>query len=854
MLISETHFTSKNHFIIPGYLIYDTKHPDGKAHGGSAIIIKKRLQHHELEHYQTNYIQATNICLDEWSGKYVISAVYSPPKFNIKKEQYIDYFKTLGNKFFAGGDFNAKHIKWGSRLTTTKGKALNEAIESCKLDFLSTGKPTYWPTDKKKIPDLLDFCITKGIARTSSVISDCYDLSSDHSPVIVTLCCNALKTKIPTYLTNKKTNWTLFKNIMEINTHLKVPLRNREDIDASLINFNSILIDAAKECTPSLNLTIQTKTIPTSIQDLLKEKRRLRRKFQETRSPFSKWMLNRSLKKLRAALHEDKNKDIENYLQNLSATDATDYSLWKATKKLKRPKVSNPPIRMPNGDWARTDDEKGKAFANHLSNVFKPHETMESETFSKIEDGPVRTNPIKFKWKTVKRVIKNTINVKKAPGHDLISGKMLKELPDKSIKLISYIFNAIMKVGYFPSDWKIAQIIMIPKPGKDVTQTSSYRPISLLPILSKLFEKMLLTKLQYVLDEKNILPNHQFGFRNQHGTVEQVHRIVNTIKTGLDERKYCSAVFLDIAQAFDKVWQDGLVLKISKLLPQKFHTVLKSYLSNRKFYVKVNETQTKLYNISAGVPQGSVLGPVLYLLYTSDLPTSDNVTTSTFADDTAILVTNKNPRTASRELQEHLKEVENWMVKWRIKANESKSVHVTFTLHKQTCPVVKLNNKTIPQHNEVKYLGLHLDRRLTWKKHVESKRKQIKIKYSKIHWMLCKNSALSIDNKLLLYKAIIKPIWTYGIQLWGTTSASNRDIIQRTQSKILRSLTGAPWYIRNKNLYSDLKMDTVDETIKAYSARYKKRLQEHPNELARNLLLQPGFNRLKRTDALDLMS
>ena len=255
----------------------------------------------------------------------------------------------------------------------------------------------------------------------------------------------------------------------------------------------------------------------------------------------------------------------------------------------------------------------------------------------------------------------------------------------------------------------------------------------MLPTISKLFEKVILTKLKPVLEERQVIPNHQFGFRSQHGTVEQVHRIVNTIKHTFEEKEYCSSVFLDVAQAFDKVWHEGLIYKIKKLLPNNFHLVLSNYLLQRQYIVKQNEATTGLNDIRSRVPQGSVLGPMLYLLYTADLPINENVIISTFADDTAILMSHKNTHAASRELQNHLYKIEEWLKNWRIKVNESKSTHITFTLNKQTCPPVKLNGVNIPQQTKVKYLGLHLDRRLTWKNHIEAKRNQIKITFSKMY-------------------------------------------------------------------------------------------------------------------------
>ena len=193
---------------------------------------------------------------------------------------------------------------------------------------------------------------------------------------------------------------------------------------------------------------------------------------------------------------------------------------------------------------------------------------------------------------------------------------MISELLYLAIKVLSYIFNAIFRMGYFPPIWKISLIIMIPKVGKDLTNCSSYRPISLTPSMSKLFERVLLAKLQKFLETKNVIPHHQFGFRAKHGTIEQVNRITNEIRRTFEEKKYCSAVFLDVAQAFDKVWHAGLIHKIKKFLPSNTHEVLVSYLSDRKFRVKYKDFVTTDHHINAGVTQGSVLGPILYLLYT----------------------------------------------------------------------------------------------------------------------------------------------------------------------------------------------------------------------------------------------
>lgn len=238
-----------------------------------------------------------------------------------------------------------------------------------------------------------------------------------------------------------------------------------------------------------------------------------------------------------------------------------------------------------------------------------------------------------------------------------------------------------------------------------------------------MFETLLLSKMLPIIEDKNLIPIHQFGFRQKHGTIDQFHRLVNKILQSFEKKEYCSAVFLDISQAFDRVWHEGLLHKIKSNFPNGLFNVLKSYLINRHFLVNVGEAFTNLCPIRAGIPQGSVLGPILYLLFTADLPINNLVTIGTFADDTAILASHQNPEIASTILQNSLDDISLWTKNWRIKINETKSAHVTFTTRRENCPPISLNNSEIPQADHVRYLGIHLDKRLVWRKHIFSKRK-----------------------------------------------------------------------------------------------------------------------------------
>jgi retron-type reverse transcriptase len=221
---------------------------------------------------------------------------------------------------------------------------------------------------------------------------------------------------------------------------------------------------------------------------------------------------------------------------------------------------------------------------------------------------------------------------------------------------------------------------MIPKSGENLNEVESYRPISLLPIMSKLFEKLILKRLKPIIAEKHLVPTHQFGFRENPSTIDQVHRNTDIIGKTFENKGVCSAVFLDIAQTLNRGRHRGLFHKLRSVLPDHFCIVLKSYLTTRHFRVKREDSYSDLKLIKAGVPQGSVLGPVLYLLYINDVPTTSNSTVATFADDTAVMAVGETVESSTIKLQSAV----NKVAIWTKMANKIQRIQIgTYWLHQQ---------------------------------------------------------------------------------------------------------------------------------------------------------------------------
>ncbi|XP_017794534.1 PREDICTED: RNA-directed DNA polymerase from mobile element jockey-like [Habropoda laboriosa] len=268
MLVAETHLTDKNNMKIPLYNIhpvYTTNHPTGKARGGTAVIIKNYIKHFLQNTIAHMNIQATSVTINTTHHKLTLAAVYCPPKQKISLHQFTNFFQSLRNKFIAGGDYNAKHALWGSKTNSPRGKTLEQTIRTPSIDTLTTNESTYWPAAYDKSPDLLDFGIIKGLNKTHFQVHSCFDLSSDHSPILLDYIHQPVITQAMTTLCNNTTNWAHFKNYLEVNINCNIPLKTPEQIESAVINFTNLIQEAGWMSTKPAKCKRQFNSYPEHI-------------------------------------------------------------------------------------------------------------------------------------------------------------------------------------------------------------------------------------------------------------------------------------------------------------------------------------------------------------------------------------------------------------------------------------------------------------------------------------------------------------------------------------------------------------------------------------------------------------
>ena len=456
----------------------------------------------------------------------------------------------------------------------------------------------------------------------------------------------------------------------------------------------------------------------------------------------------------------------------------------------------------PSPEFAINDEE-----ANRLS------EHIRTEYGQTIQPHP-SNDGILNENVTSAKILKALAKVKStAPGEDGLYYRHITNLPQRALDYLAKIYSTCIQCSYFPVLWKKGKVKLLPKPNKARDNPRNYRPITLLPVLGKTLERILNEDLVTYLEGNEIIPESQAGYRRNRSTQDQLFQLIQDATDGFQNDEYTMATLHDIEKAYDKIWHEGLTLKLKRVgLDDRTVAMLQNYLTDREVRLTVGETVSEPVKLLAGTPQGSVLSPTLFNVWVSDIPqpTNDHTKLSQFADDTATWSRGKKLKKVLQALQKLNNRLIGWCKIWRIKLSPSKTQFIIF--HRKHVRkrdlFIKIDGFDVRPSENVEFLGVILDSKLTLKKHQEKINTELKRRTG----VLCQiagtqykpraNSELSLK----IFQSIIVPVTTYA----ASATCIRQDNYFRQQDDLIRKAAKialhAPDSARNEYVEREAKL------------------------------------------------
>lgn len=817
--------------------------------GGVAVVVRRNLKHSLNPLTKTRLLETISIDISLNNNKSTrFHSIYLPG--GSTNNQIAQYYKrdlrTLTRhpkEYFIIGDFNSKHRLWNCSRANSAGKILYN--EYCEQNFIiyHPNSPTYHSSCSNRLPSTIDLMLTNSSLAVSEPLT--FPSASDHDYVMtvvkIDICSYSNPNLVPCY---RATDWQKFETTVEVELeNLPVPTMDEVNstiqIDELITTLTKAVMTAQREAVPLMPKRRYQLELNAEIRLHIAERNRLIRRLQ--RNPglhdMIKPDINQLTQTIKQGIDQVRNRNFNQMLSHLP-TDDQNRSLFRTAKFLRNRSNELPPLINGN-DTLITSQEKADALAaqfalnhdNPLADDNQAHTAQVNRTVQRFHQNfSPRDAPPKCNTLEIQRIC-NKMKSSKAPGADRMHNSLIKHLPSIGIFYITFIINCCLKLSYFPAQWKHAEVIAIKKPQKPPNKSSSYRPISLLSSLSKILERVILSRLLEHLDLRSIIPPQQHGFRGNRSTITLLKKVTNDVREALKQKLSTGMILLDVEKAFDRVWHDGLIYKLIKIrTPQYLTKIIASFLSGRSFHVKVHGSCSRSSPIEFGVPQGAVLSPTLYNIYTHDIPIPTDCQISLYADDTAIYKSSRFCKQIIRSLQAANKKIRNYFLRWKILTNDSKTQAIFFSNRRsKQLPREPFdsNGKQIEWSLTIKYLGMILDRKATMKEHisyaVEKTQKAVKILYS----MLNRKSKLNIKNKLLLYKVALRPILTYAAPLLLNMAKTHRRKMQTCQNKILRMIFNSPMFTRNADLHEDAEIESVEDFVTRLKDNFDARVGEN---------------------------
>jgi hypothetical protein len=835
ILLCETFLTEYNshQFNIPGYnFVY--KNRINSNRGGVAIYINDKHAFKMRDDLATNVTGIfESVFIEVYSDhlKAVVGEIYRVPNSNEINsinmyENIIRKLHNYKNDIIIGTDQNFDYIKIDHNKNT---QYLFDTFVTNGF-FPTITKPTRITHTTATLIDNI-YISTKRKPNIHSAILT-IDIS-DHLPVITTIGCNTSKIKTkPKTIRSRKISESGKTKICNI-------IKNTDWQYLEQMNTNEAYITFTNKLSDIIDIETQEKTIVIPASRIIRDpwmttgliasshelnklyKKKIGKdkthsfsvKFHQYRNTYNK------LKRTTKAIYYDEL--FTKYKHDIRKTWGAINSLIGRTKdktgisdtfKINNKQISDP--QTISNEFCNFFTNIGKQYANDIPpSKFTFDQFMRNKSQQNMFLAP--TDPYE-----VSKLIES-LKSKNSSGHDGITPTLIKDIKYEISHPVTILINKSLSTGIVPESLKIAKVIPIYK-AKDKEQLNNYRPISLLPTISKILEKIIHKRLYNFLLTQSIFYPSQYGFRPKHSTTQAIHEFVDETITSFENKKTTLGVFLDLSKAFDTI-DHGILLKKLEWYGVRGMALewFRSYLSNRKQFVQYKESKSSTHTIPCGVPQGSVLGPLLFIVYTNDLP---NCLTHSkailFADDTTISFTSDDIPILFKYVNFDLESLSEWFRANKLSLNIGKTNYVIFRTNSK--PLVKdlnikIGNEVIERKSVIKFLGVYIDEKLEWHDHIN----YIKNKLNSSLYALRKvKNILKTNHLITLYYSLIYPYIDYGISLWGSTHSTHINKIFIKQKKAIRIVTRAEYNAHTSPLFKKLNIIKLHDIYILQVAKY----------------------------------
>ncbi|GBO37413.1 putative RNA-directed DNA polymerase from transposon X-element, partial [Araneus ventricosus] len=800
--LQETYLTPEKDPKIKNYSIQRKDNiQNGRAVGGVALLYSQRFSSRPLALDTT--LQAVAIQIDI-KMLLTICAIYIPPNLTINQNELNTLVCQLPAPFIIMGDLNGHSSLWGSRDTNVRGFQIEKFISDHNLCLLNDSSHTYLHAATRSFHTLdLAICSPSILAKWNFSVDE--DLNnSDHFPIILSHSSNNLTIpKQPPHFIYERANWQVFKDLSE----LAPDIVHLGDIDAAVDAVSNCIIKAAEASIPKTSGKIKKLSKPwwnERCSEANKAQKKAWNRFRRYPTTINFIAFKHAKAVARRVRRQSQRESFRKYVNSIKS-NITSKELWRKVRKILGTIDMGKSLSVLNCNGqiiSRIKDIAnvlGKTFAEVSSDEFYPqdfivYKRQEERVEYKFESSSNDIYNTDFTIHELRDALNNSHPT--SPGPDGIHSNMLKNLSENSLCLILALFNRIWNGKAFPTAWRKAIVVPIPKVGKDPQNSSNYRPIALTSCLCKLMERMVNKRLVYILEKKNMLSKFQSGFRYGRSTEDNVFQLETAIRDAFVTKKHLISIFFDMDKAYDRTWRHGILRDLFIIgLRGNLPIFIKNFLLTRTFRVRVGDIFSDEFYQQEGVPQGSVMSVTLFIIKINDIikQLSPYVHGSLYVDDFQIHCAGTDMSFVVRQIQTAITRISEWADTngFVFSVNKTKCMHFCRRRGLHPDPEILLNGNVIPVVSEEKFLGVLLDRKLTFKPHVSNLKKKCNKSLDLLKVLSSKSWGADYDTLLKIYRALVLSKLDYCSIVYGSAAKTVLQSLDSVHHQGLRLISGA---------------------------------------------------------------